>query len=216
MADSRLAACIDHTLLKPDATRRELEELCSQAGDYGFYGVCVNPSAIARVACILEGTGVVPVCVVGFPLGASLPETKAAEAAAVTALGARELDMVLNIGAFKDGDDDLVHADVAGVVRAAGGNPVKVILETALLSGEEIVRACRICVAAGASFVKTSTGFGPGGATEDVVRLMRRAVGPDIGVKASGGIHTREQALAMIEAGANRIGASASIAIVRG
>jgi len=216
MVDSRLAARIDHTLLKPAATARELDELCSQAVRFGFCGVCVNPSAIGRVARTLEGSGVLPVCVVGFPLGATLPGIKAAEAAAVVALGARELDMVLNLGAFKDGRDDLVGSDVAGVVRAAAGHPVKVILETGLLSDEEIVRACGICVAAGARFVKTSTGFGPGGATVEAVRLMRRTVGADIGVKASGGIRTREDALAMLEAGADRIGASASVAIVGG
>jgi len=214
MADRLLASRIDHTLLKPAATARELEELCSQAVRFGFYGVCVNPSAIALVARILAGEIPVPVCVVGFPLGATLTEVKAYETGAVVRAGAREIDMVMNLGAFRDGRDGLVRDDVAGVVRAAEGHPVKVILETALLTEEEIVRACTLCVDAGARFVKTSTGFGPGGATVEAVRLMRRTVGPDIGVKASGGIATRAAALAMLEAGADRIGASASVAIV--
>ncbi|MEF2229637.1 MAG: deoxyribose-phosphate aldolase [Pseudodesulfovibrio sp.] len=214
MVDARLASRIDHTLLKPAATARELEELCSQAVRFGFYGVCVNPSAIARIARTLADAAPVPVCVIGFPLGATLPEVKAYETAAVVESGAREIDMVLNLGAFKDGDDSLARRDIAGVVRAAAGFPVKVILETALLAEDEIVRACKLCVAAGARFVKTSTGFGPGGATAEAVRLMRRTVGPDIGVKASGGISTRAAALAMLEAGADRIGASASVSIV--
>ena len=156
----------------------------------------------------------VPISVVGFPLGATLPEVKAFETREVVRRGAEEIDMVLNLGAFKAGDDTLVLKDIRSVVQAADGFPVKVILETALLSDDEIVKACKLCVDAGALFVKTSTGFGPGGATVEAVRLMRQTVGPDIGVKASGGIHTYEDALAMIEAGANRIGASASVAII--
>ena len=209
-----VAARIDHTLLKPGATVRELDELCSQAVRFGFYGVCVNPSMIEAVSLRLAGEAPVPVCVVGFPLGATLPEVKAFETAKAVELGAREIDMVLNLGAFKGGDEDLARRDVVVVVDAAGGFPVKVILETALLSDEEIVRACRLCVDAGAAFVKTSTGFGPGGASAHAVGLMRRTVGPDIGVKASGGIHTFADAVAMIAAGADRIGASASVAIV--
>lgn len=209
-----VAARIDHTLLEPAATVRELDELCSQAVRFGFYGVCVNPSMIEMVGRRLAGAKPVPVCVVGFPLGATLPEVKAFEAAAAVERGAREIDTVLNLGAFRGGDEALARRDVAAVVDAARGFPVKVILETALLSDEEIVRACRLSVDAGAAFVKTSTGFGPGGATPHAVNLMRRTVGPDIGVKASGGIHTFAEALAMIEAGADRIGASASVALV--
>jgi deoxyribose-phosphate aldolase len=211
---AEVAARIDHTLLKPGATVRELDELCSQAVRFGFYGVCVNPSMIEAVGRRLAGEKPVPVCVVGFPLGATLPEVKSFETAKVVERGAREIDMVLNLGAFKGGEDELVLRDIAAVVDAADGFPVKVILETALLSDEEIVRGCRLSVDAGAAFVKTSTGFGPGGATAHAVSLMRKTVGPDVGVKASGGIHTFDDALAMIEAGADRIGASASVAIV--
>lgn len=209
-----IASYIDHTLLKPAATVRELDEICFQAVRFGFYGVCVNPSMISLASWKLEGEAPVPICVVGFPLGATLPEVKGFETAAAVERGAREIDMVLNLGVFKGGDDVLAGKDIEAVVRAAEGFPVKVILETALLSDEEIVRACRLSVDAGAAFVKTSTGFGPGGATVEAVKLMRQTVGPDIGVKASGGIGTYAQALSMIEAGANRIGASASVAIV--
>ncbi len=209
-----LASYIDHTLLKPTATVRELDELCSQAVRFGFYGVCVNPSLISLASWKLKDEKPVPVSVVGFPLGATLPEVKAFEAGEVVSRGAEEIDMVLNLGAFKAGDYDLVSRDVEAVVRAANGFPVKVILETVLLDDDEIVKACKICVDAGAKFVKTSTGFGPGGATVHAVRLMRKTVGPDIGVKASGGISTYNDALSMIEAGASRIGASASVAIV--
>ncbi len=209
-----LASYIDHTLLKPAATVRELDELCSQAVRFGFYGVCVNPSLISLASWKLKDEKPVPVSVVGFPLGATLTEVKAFETGEVVSHGAEEIDMVLNLGAFKAGDYDLVSRDVEAVVRAADGFPVKVILETALLDDDEIVKACKICVDAGAKFVKTSTGFGPGGATVHAVRLMRKTVGPDLGVKASGGISTYNDALSMIEAGASRIGASASVAIV--
>jgi deoxyribose-phosphate aldolase len=209
-----LAPFIDHTLLKPGVTARELDELCSQAVHFGFYGVCVNPSCIGHVGRRLAGKTPVPVSVVGFPLGATLPGVKAFETEQAVRLGAREIDMVINLGAFRDGDHALVGRDIAAVVDAAAGFPVKVILETALLSDEEIIRACRISVDSGAAFVKTSTGFGPGGATVEAVALMRRTVGKDIGVKASGGISTYEKALEMVQAGANRIGASASVAIV--
>jgi len=209
-----VASYIDHTLLKPAATVRELDELCSQAVRFGFYGVCVNPSMISLTSWKLKAESIVPISVVGFPLGATFPEAKAYETAAVVERGAREIDMVLNLGAFKSGDEALVSKDIAAVVAAADGFPVKVILETALLSDDEIVRACNISVDAGAKFVKTSTGFGPGGATVDAVRLMRKTVGPDVGVKASGGISTYDDVLSMIEAGASRIGASASVSIV--
>lgn len=209
-----VASYIDHTLLKPTATVRQLDDLCAEAVRFGFYGVCVNPSFISLASWKLNGELPVPISVVGFPLGATLPEAKAFETARAVENGAREIDMVLNLGAFKDGDDAWVLKDIRAVVDAADGFPVKVILETALLSELEIVRGCKLSVDAGASFVKTSTGFGPGGATVEAVSLMRKTVGPDIGVKASGGIATYEDALSMIEAGASRIGASASIAIV--
>lgn len=216
MTGQELASYIDHTLLKPAATAADLDVLCDQAVRFGFYGVCVNPSLIGLASWKLKNEHPVPVSVVGFPLGATLPKVKAYETAAAIEAGAREIDTVLNLGAFKSGDDALVLKDVKAVVDAAEGFPVKVILETAMLSDEEIVRACKICVDCGAKFVKTSTGFGPGGATVEAVKLMRQTVGPDIGVKASGGISTYEQAIAMIEAGASRIGASASVAIVSG
>jgi deoxyribose-phosphate aldolase len=214
LAPAQIASFIDHTLLKPAATARELDEICSQAVDFGFYGVCVNPSMIGHVSRVLAGEKPVPVCVVGFPLGATLTRVKAFETGLAVESGAREIDMVLNLGAFRGGEHGLTAADVAEVVRAAQGHPVKVILETALLSEDEIVTACRMCVDSGAAFVKTSTGFGPGGATVEAVSLMRRTVGEGVGVKASGGISTYETALSMIRAGANRLGASASVAIV--
>jgi len=211
-----LASYIDHTLLKPAATAQELDDFCSQAVRFGFYGVCVNPSLISLVSSILKDEAPEPVSVVGFPLGATLPEVKAYETRDVVQRGAQEIDMVMNLGAFKAGDTALVLKDIQAVVRAAEGFPVKVILETALLSDDEIVKACILSVDAGASFVKTSTGFGPGGATVEAVKLMRQTVGPGIGVKASGGISTYKDTLAMIEAGASRIGASASVAIISG
>lgn len=209
-----IASYIDHTLLKPAATVQELEILCFEAVRFGFYGVCVNPSMIAFASQFLHGEKPVPLSVVGFPLGATWPEAKAFETAKAVDSGAREIDMVLNLGAFKAGNDALVAKDIRAVVEAADGFPIKVILETALLSDEEIVRACNISVDSGAQFVKTSTGFGPGGATVEAVYLMRKTVGPDVGVKASGGISCYDDAVAMIKAGASRIGASASVAIV--
>lgn len=209
-----LASHIDHTLLKPDATVRDVEELCDQAVRFGFYGVCVNSSMVSVASWKLQGTKQVPISVVGFPLGANLPEVKAFEAAKAVEHGAREIDMVMNLGAFKGGDYELVAWDIDGVVRAAEIFPVKVILEAAMLTDDEIKKACTLCVEHGAKFVKTSTGFGPGGATVDAVRLMRKTVGPDVGVKASGGVSSRKVALSMVEAGASRIGCSASIAIV--
>jgi len=211
---AELASYIDHTLLKPAATVEDLDALCEQAIRHVFFGVCVNPSLISLASSKLKSEAPVPISVVGFPLGATLPEVKAYETASAIEGGAREIDTVLNLGAFKAGDDKLVSKDIQAVVDAANGYPVKVILETAMLSGDEIVRACQISVDAGARFVKTSTGFGPGGASVEAVKLMRETVGPDIGVKASGGISTYEDAVSMIEAGANRIGASASVAII--
>jgi len=214
MDSKQLAKYIDHTLLKPDATRAQIEKLCDEARQYGFASVCVNPSRIALVAELLKGTDVTPCCVVGFPLGAIPSESKAAEAAVAVRNGAGEVDMVINIGAAKDGDWALVEADIAAVKAACGAAKLKVIIETCLLTDEEKVSACRAAMAAKADFVKTSTGFSKGGATVHDVALMRGTVGPDLGVKASGGIHNRAEAMAMIEAGASRIGASSGIAIV--
>lgn len=225
LAESRLdrttlARLIDHTLLKATATPDDIRRLCQEAVEHRFAAVCINPSwvALAREA----GGEAVAVCtVIGFPLGAATPATKAAEAAEAVSRGADEVDMVINIGALKGGLEDLVRDEIGAVVQAvrgAGqGRPalVKVIIETCYLTDEEKTRACRLAVAAGAGFVKTSTGFGTGGATAADVALMRRAVGPDVGVKASGGIRNLADALAMIEAGATRIGTSAGVAIIR-
>ena len=206
---------IDHTLLKPAATRADIAKLCTEAKEYRFASVCVNSAHIAEVAAALAGTDVAPCCVVGFPLGAMETEAKAFEAARAAALGAKEIDMVIDIGAAKEGDFARVEADIAAVVSAIQGRAkLKVILECCLLTDEEKTAACLAAKRAGADFVKTSTGFSTGGATEHDVALMRAAVGDDMGVKASGGIRTREDALRMIAAGASRIGASAGIAIV--
>lgn len=206
---------IDHTLLKPAATRADIAKLCAEAKEYHFASVCVNSAHIAEVSAALAGTDVAPCCVVGFPLGAMETEAKAFEAARAAALGAREIDMVMDIGAAKEGDFARVEADIAAVVSAIQGRAkLKVILECCLLTDEEKTAACLAAKRAGADFVKTSTGFSTGGATEHDVALMRAAVGDDMGVKASGGIRTREDALRMIAAGASRIGASAGIAIV--
>lgn len=205
---------IDHTLLKPEATPAQVEKLCAEAAEYHFASVCVNPVYIPLAARLLDGTGVKVCCVVGFPLGAIAPEQKAAEAASCAAMGAEELDMVIHVGAAKAGDWALVQRDIAGVVKAAAGRTVKVIIETCLLTDEEKVKACEAAKAAGADFVKTSTGFSTGGATTHDIALMRKTVGPEMGVKASGGIRDYATAMAMIEAGANRIGASAGIEIM--
>lgn len=213
-----LSGFIDHTLLKPDATAAEIDRMCDEAIEYGFASVCVNPTWAKRVAENLRGTDVVTCCVVGFPLGATMPEVKATEARRALRDGAREIDMVINVGALKSGDLDLVERDIAGVADACRdtGAICKVILETALLTDEEKVIASKLAVRAKAHFVKTSTGFGPGGATVYDVALMREAVGPAMGVKASGGIRNAEDAKQMIAAGATRIGASAGIEIVTG
>ena len=206
---------IDHTLLKPAATRADIAKLCTEAKEYRFASVCVNSAHIAEVAAALAGTDVAPCCVVGFPLGAMETEAKAFEAARAAALGAKEIDMVMDIGAAKEGDFARVEADISAVVSAIQGRAkLKVILECCLLTDEEKTAACLAAKRAGADFVKTSTGFSTGGATEHDVALMRAAVGDDMGVKASGGIRTQEDALRMIAAGASRIGASAGIAIV--
>jgi len=212
-----IARHIDHTLLKPEATREQIEALCREAIEHGFATVCVNPCWVRLCASVLAGSETRVCTVVGFPLGATLPEAKAFEAARVVADGACEVDMVLNVGALKSGDYRLVERDIAGVVRASrtGGALVKVIIEAALLTDDEKVRACVIAKVAGADFVKTSTGFGPGGATAADVSLMRRVVGREMGVKAAGGVRDLESAQAMLDAGADRIGASVGVKIVQ-
>jgi deoxyribose-phosphate aldolase len=209
----RLASMIDHTLLKPEATRAQVEQVCDEAKQHGFASVCVNPTHVRLCAQRLKGSPVKVCTVVGFPLGATLPEVKAFETQQSLEAGATEIDMVINIGALKSQDNDLVARDVAAVVRAAhaGNALVKVIIEAALLSDDEKITACQLAQSVGADFVKTSTGFGPGGATVEDVALMRRAVGPTMGVKAAGGIRTLADAQKMIAAGATRIGASASV-----
>ena len=214
MDKKTIASMIDHTLLKPEATPAQVEKLCAEAAEYHFASVCVNPVYIPLAARLLKDTDVKVCCVVGFPLGAIAPEQKAAEAASCAAMGAEELDMVIHIGAAKAGDWALVQRDIEGVVKAAAGRTVKVIIETCLLTDEEKVKACEAAKAAGAHFVKTSTGFSTGGATTHDIALMRKTVGPEMGVKASGGIRDYATTMAMIEAGANRIGASAGIEIV--
>ncbi len=214
---AQIAKYIDHTLLKPEATPEQVDEICDEALAHGFAAVCVNPCHIRQVALRLAGSGVHVASVAGFPLGATLPQVKAYEAEQALLDGADEIDMVINIGALKAGDDALVQRDIEAVVAAAHrrGAACKVIIEAALLTDEEKVRACKIAKAAGADYVKTSTGFGPGGATAEDVALMRRTVGPKMGVKAAGGIRTLAQAKAMIAAGATRIGASAGVKIVQ-
>lgn len=217
ISPAELARFIDHTLLKPEATEKEIEALCLEARKHSFATVCVNSRFIPLAARLLAGSNTLPIAVIGFPLGACATDAKVFETRWAVEHGAREIDMVVALGALLEGKDSEVEADIRAVVQAAGPNiPVKVILETCLLNDEQKTRACRLSVAAGAAFVKTSTGFSKGGATLEDIRLMRATVGPKVGVKASGGIRTREQALAMIEAGANRIGASASAAIVSG
>lgn len=211
-----LAAVIDHTALKPDTTTDHIRRLCAEAAEYRFASVCVNPSYVALAAAELRDTAV-PVCtVVGFPLGATPGVVKAYETAVALRDGAAEIDMVIDVGALKSGDTQRVYDDIAAVVEQAHAADalVKVIIEAALLTDEEKVAACLLAVAAGAEYVKTSTGFGPGGATAADVALMRRVVGPAVGVKAAGGIKTYADAQAMIAAGASRIGASAGVTIV--
>lgn len=207
---------IDHTNLKQDARRDDIVRLCEEAIGHGFATVCVNSCWVPLAAELLAGTGVGVTTVVGFPLGAANTSAKAAETRSAVADGATEIDMVINVGRLKDGDDDFVREDIAAVVEAAAGATVKVILECCLLSDEEIVRACRDSVAAGADFIKTSTGFSTGGATVHDVELMRATVGDACKVKAAGGMHSRAEAEAMVAAGADRLGTSASIAIVGG
>ena len=211
-----MAGMIDHTLLKPNGTEEQIRQLCAEAREFSFATVCVNPAWVPLCAELLRGSPVKVCTVVGFPLGATLPEVKAFETQRVAQLGATEIDMVINVGALKSRLYDVVQDDIAAVVDAAHGlgSSVKVIIEAAYLTDEEKVEACVLSKAAGADYVKTSTGFAATGATVEDVALMRRVVGPDMGVKAAGGVKTAEDAKAMIAAGATRIGASASVKII--
>lgn len=212
-----MAKYIDHTYLKPEASVNEIRKICDEAKKYHCASVCVNPSYIQYVAQQLEGSGVTPCCVIAFPFGTSTPEAKAFEASDAASKGAREIDMVINVGAIKSGDWLLVKRDIEGVVNAVKGRAkVKVIIEACLLTDEEKVKACTVAKLAGAAFVKTSTGYSTGGATVEDVRLMRETVGPEIGVKASGGVRTYDDAVAMLKAGANRLGCSSTMKIVSG
>lgn len=207
---------IDHTLLKPEADRKQIEKLCDEARTFRFASVCVNPAWVKEAANFLANSGVKVCTVIGFPLGASTSETKQFETKNAIDNGAEEVDMVINIGALKSGDYDFVEQDIRSVVEAAKGKAlVKVIIETSLLTDEEKEKACELATKAGADYVKTSTGFSSGGATVQDVALMRKAAGPDMGVKASGGVRTLEDAIKMIEAGATRIGTSSGTAIAQ-
>jgi deoxyribose-phosphate aldolase len=211
-----IAKMIDHTLLKPEATRDEVVKLCEEAKQHRFASVCVNTTWVPLCRAMLSGTDVMVCAVVGFPLGAMTPTAKAYEAREAVRQGAKEIDMVINIGALKSRDYETVFEDICRVVKAAAPAGVKVILETSALDQEQKIIACAISKLAGAAFVKTSTGFGKGGATVEDIAMMRRIVGADVGVKASGGVRTAEDAVKMAAAGANRLGASASVAIVTG
>lgn len=212
----KLNKYIDHTLLKPDASQEQIETLIEEAKKYDFASVCVNPTWVNFAAQALKTTDVKVCTVIGFPLGANTPEIKAFETSDAIQNGANEVDMVINIGALKSRNFDLVKRDIRAVVEAAKGTLVKVIIETCLLTDDEKVKACQIAQKAGADFVKTSTGFSTGGATVEDVALLRKTVGPDMGVKASGGARSYEDALAFIKAGATRIGASSGVAIMEG
>lgn len=212
----QLAQYIDHTLLKPEATKKQIRALCEEALQHQFYGVCVNTSMVSTCAEILRNTKVKIVSVIGFPLGACDSAIKPFEAARAFALGADEVDMVLNIGALKGGDFQFVEKDIHSVVMSAAGNPVKVILETSLLTTEEKIKACELAVLGGAHFVKTSTGFGGGGATVEDILLMKKTVGAKAQVKASGGIKTFADAVALIHAGSTRLGTSSGVLLVSG
>ncbi|MBT4091113.1 MAG: deoxyribose-phosphate aldolase [Deltaproteobacteria bacterium] len=209
-----LAPYMDHTILKPEATEAEVKQICQEAIDHNFKAVCVNSANVALAAELLKNHSSMPIAVVGFPLGAAISSSKAHEAKEAVKAGAQEIDMVINIGALKARNYRKVLADIQTVVDAAAPCPVKGIIETGSLNQDEKIVACALAKAAGAQFVKTSTGFAAGGATTEDIALMRRVVGDEMGIKASGGIKTREDALKMIEAGATRIGASSSIGIV--
>lgn len=214
----QIATYIDHTLLKQEASTSQVKKLCEEALKFKFASVCVNPGYVKLCNELLKGSGVKVCGVVGFPLGATLTAVKAYETEKVITDGAEEIDMVLNVGALKSGDETLVKEDVTAVVKVAHAKKVlvKVIIETCLLTDDEKIKACQICKAAEADFVKTSTGFNSGGATLPDVALMRKTVGPDMGVKAAGGVRSREDVLAMIEAGATRIGTSGGVKIMEG
>ncbi|MFC4711948.1 deoxyribose-phosphate aldolase [Planococcus dechangensis] len=214
---TNIASLIDHTLLKAEATAPQIEQLCKEAAEYNFASVCVNPAWVSLAAKELENSEVKVCTVIGFPLGAATSETKAFETSDAIEKGAGEIDMVLNIGALKSGLEKVVKSDVEAVVAAAKGKAiVKVILEVCLLTDDEIILASRLSKEAGADFVKTSTGFSTGGATVEAVRLMRETVGPELGVKASGGVRSLEDVEQMVEAGATRIGASSGVQIMQG
>lgn len=213
----KIAKMIDHTALKAETTKEQVEKLCEEARQHHFASVCINPTWVETAAKLLDGSDVKVCTVIGFPLGANTPETKAFETKDAIEKGATEVDMVINIGALKGKDYDLVERDIKSVVEAAKGKALtKVIIETSLLTDDEKVKVSELAVKAGADFVKTSTGFSTGGATAEDIRLMRKTVGPDIGVKASGGVRDRKGAEEMIEAGATRIGASAGVSIIAG
>jgi deoxyribose-phosphate aldolase len=213
---AQLAAFIDHTLLKPDASAAQIEQLCAEAREHGFFAVCVNGAWVAAARHFLDGSDVKVVSVVGFPLGAMAADVKRFETEVAVDDGAHEIDVVLNVARLKAGDDKFVLRELIDVAESADERTVKVILETCLLTDEEKVRACQLVVESGAHFVKTSTGFSTGGATVADVKLMRETVGPKFGVKASGGIRDTPTALAMIEAGATRLGTSSGVAIIKG
>ena len=218
LTPENIAQMIDHTILKPEASAEDIRSLCKEAVEYGFFSVCVNPTYVKQVKDLVRGSKVAVCCVVGFPLGASPPETKALEARRAIREGASEIDMVINVGAMKSGDEALVYKDIRAVVESCrdGSALLKVILETSLLTAAEIVRVCEMSMKAGADFVKTSTGFGSAGAKAENIRLMARTVeSKGLGVKASGGIRTYEDAINMIQAGATRIGASSGVAIIK-
>jgi len=217
MTGGEVARLIDHTLLRPEATRQDIEILCREALDFTFANVCVNPTWVRLAARLLDGSGVGVCAVVGFPLGATIARVKAYEAREAIAEGAREIDMVINIGALKSGDHDAVQGDIEAVTASCreGSALSKAIIEVALLTGDEKIAACTLAKSAGADFVKTSTGFGSGGATTADVALIRRVVGPQMGIKAAGGIRDLAALKAMVAAGATRIGTSAGVRIVR-
>ncbi|HEL1999672.1 deoxyribose-phosphate aldolase [Streptococcus suis] len=212
----KLNKYIDHTILKPETTQEQVEKILAEAKEYDFASVCVNPTWVALAAESLKDSDVKVCTVIGFPLGANTPAVKAFEAKDAISNGADEIDMVINIGALKTGNYDLVLEDIKAVVAASGDKLVKVIIEACLLTDDEKVKACQLSQEAGADYVKTSTGFSTGGATVADVALMRKTVGPDMGVKASGGARSYEDAIAFIEAGASRIGASSGVAIMNG
>jgi deoxyribose-phosphate aldolase len=211
-----LARYIDHTLLKPDATARDIEQLCREAMEYHFWSVCVNGSRVAQAYTLVENSGVKVACAVGFPLGAMSADAKRLEVEAAVDDGAQEIDVVLNLGRLKDGDHAYVLRELRDIVEAADERSVKVILETCLLTREEKIRACQLVLESGAHFVKTSTGFSTAGATTHDVQLLRESVGEEFGVKASGGIRDVKVALGMIQAGATRLGTSSGVAIIKG